>query len=454
MPITIFMTGFYHRFVQPLRSFSEHYIKIFLFTLLAGFVILMSSCEGDPTAIGIKLLPTSDFISVKSTDTMNVRSFTMYSDSIPSDNPSVSYLGYLYDPYFGKSSAEFVSQLRLASTWTAEYFVIDSIKLYLKLLNVVGSVDKPTQLVMSEIAEQIYTDSTYYSSQTVPLTGYSVTCSLPSDLQADTINNIVIDVPVSFGEYITRDTSMLFHSSSKPDFRSYFKGIYFQLVSDESIFLSLSVAPPTTSYSNYFLFYMHDGYGTAITFVFTLDAVSRNAAFNLYVHDYNAAEPAKKIEHINDTSYLDTLSYVQIMNGLYTKVTIPGLKNIKNDPSMDNISVNKARLIFPVFYDQVIYKPSTIASQVYMRYITGSGSKFIIPDYLISPSFFDGKPDTTANVYNVNLAAYVQSYLEDKTNTLKPELELFLSSSSAKNAILKANSSHTPVKFDFTYSKF
>jgi hypothetical protein len=457
MPIMIFMTESYHSFSHLLRSFSEHHIKAFLFSIFTGYIILMSSCEGDPTMIGSKLLPKSDFISVKSTDTLSVRSYTMYSDSIKSDNPSVSYVGYLYDPYFGKTTAEFVSQLRLATTWTAKYFVVDSVKLYLSLMNVKGSVNRNVQLVMSEIAEQIYTDSTYYSSQNVPLTGFSVSCQIPDSLQADTINNIVMNVPVSFGKYLIRDTSMLFHSSSKPDFRSFFKGIYFQLESTEPLLLSLSVAPPSSGYgySNFFYVYMHDANGTALTpFTFVLDAVSRNAAFNRYIHDFNAAEPTKKIEHINDTNYLDTLSYVQIMNGLYAKLTIPGLKGIKDDPSMDGISVNKARLIFPVVYDDVVYKPSTIPSQVYLRYLTSSGSKNIIPDYLISPSFFDGTPDTTANVYKVNLAAYVQAYLDDKNNTLKPEVELFLSASASKNVILKANKSHSPVKFDFTYSKF
>ncbi len=124
---------------------------------------------------------------------------------------------------------------------------------------------------------------------------------------------------------------MLFHHSSKPDFRSYFKGLLFQLTSPEDpVFVSLSIDPPGDygTYANYFVLYMHDINSTTKEFYFIIDAVSRNAAFNLYKHDFNAAEPDKRINHIND-NYTDTLSYVQMMNGLYTKILIPGLEDHK-----------------------------------------------------------------------------------------------------------------------------
>ena len=121
---------------------------------------------------------------------------------------------------------------------------------------------------------------------------------------------------------------------------------------------------------------------------------------------------------------------------------------------MKGIAVNKARIIMPIFYDDDIYTPKTVPSQLYLRYVTTSGSKYIVPDYSISPSFFDGKPDTTNAVYNLNVATFLQGYLEDKTGKLKPELELFMNPASSNNVILKANKSRTPVKFEFTYTRF
>ncbi len=455
------MTGLYHRFTLLISSFTEHYIKTFLIALLAGIAIILASCEGNPTVIGGELLPPSDFVSVFS-DTMSVKAYTMYSDSIPSGNPSTSYLGTLYDPYFGTDTAEFVSQMRLVSNWPKGFAGVDSIRLHLHLLSVTGNVSQPLRLKMSEIAKEIFVDSTYYSSQKVPLTGYSITCDLPSGLRADTINDITIKVSPDFGEYVARDTSMLFHSNTIPDFRSYFRGIYFQLIAQEPVMISLSVEPATDgyAYSNYFNFYMHDKNGAALTpFTFAFDAVSRNAAFNRYIHDFDAAVPGKKIKHINDTNVLDTISYVQKMNGVYTRLVIPGLEDIKNGPDRARISVNKARIIIPVYYDYSLYKPSTIPQQAYMRYLTGTGSKSIVPDYFVSSvstDFYGGTPDTLANVnvYKFNIPTFVQVYLDDKNNVLKPEVEIFLPSASSHNAILKANNSHPRIKFEFTYTKF
>lgn len=455
MPIINFMTRYFHSSIHFLRSFSDHFIKFFLFALLTGTVYLISSCEGDPTNIGGKMLPASDFVNIASTDTMKVRAYTMYSDSVESDNPQYSYLGSFYDPYFGTTTGEFVSQLRLGTSWTYKYFVIDSIKLHLRLLNITGKVNQNIKLKMSEIAEQIYIDSTYYSSQNVPLTGMSWTVDLPDTLQADTINSIYVNIPVNFGTYITRDTSKLFHSNSKPDFRSFFRGIYFQLISADPVFMTLSVSPSSSGYSNYFYFYMHNEVESPISFTFPLDAVTRNAAFNRYIHDFDAAQPGKKMEHINDTNYLDTLTYVQRMNGVYSKVVIPGLAAIKNNPLMKGISVNKARLIFPMVIDGSTYLRTNVPSNLYLKYKASNGTMFLVPDFsLLGSTFFDGTPDTTAGVYKLNIPSFVQNYLEDKTNKLKPELELFLPAPASNNVILKANGSRTPVRFEFTWTKF
>ena len=211
MPIMIFMTKSYHSSL-PGKNFRVQNILNFLVpAVFAGMIFFILSCEDDPAKIGRKILPGSDFVNIHSTDTVTVKSFTMYGDAVESDNPSTSYLGQLYDPYFGTVTAEFVSQIRLGARWDNEYFEIDSIKLYLDFLNVTGAVDKPQYLSFWEIDKQIYTDSTYYSNQYVPLTGFKVADILLPKLKADTINSIEIDIPIAFGDYLTRDTSMLFH---------------------------------------------------------------------------------------------------------------------------------------------------------------------------------------------------------------------------------------------------
>lgn len=456
-PIMIFMTKFYLSNSSIQKYFPGYLLKILLFAVGTASILFIVSCEEDPSTIGKKILPPGDFATVISTDTLTVRSYTMYDDSIPSGNPSHSYMGQVYDPYFGTTSAGFVTQLRLGESWNGVSFVVDSIKLYMTLTDVKGNTQAGHILRLSEIAEQIYTDSVYYSSKAVQLTGYNVPDVFLPELQADTINNLVLSIPVEFGNYLMRDTSMLFHSNAKPDFRSFFKGLYFRINSvGDPVFLTLSLEPQTNYgiYSNYFVIYMHDNVSNPIEYLFILDAVSRNACFNTYEHNFDAADPTKKIQHIND-GFRDTLSYLQCLNGVFTKLELPGLKTIKEDPSFSNIGVNKARFIIPAWYDGSNYRPSTIPAQLYLRYSDNTGKRYLVPDYnKVSAAFFDGSADTTDGVYNFNVASFVQFYLEDTSDKFRPELEIFLPSGSTQNAILKANNNSTPVRFEFTYTRF
>jgi hypothetical protein len=464
MPIMIFMTRLYHSPLDNHRSDSVSIsLKTFSLALMAGIMLFASSCEEDPTGLGRKLLPGSDFVNIRSTDTLTVKSLTFYSDSIQAGNTSTSYLGELFDPYFGKTTAEFVTQIRLGSTWAAAtdtMYAVDSVKLYLRLLNVTGSGTAGNILTLSETDEKIYTTSTYYSSRPVPLTGFSVTNIYLPELDPDTINNIVLDIPVEFGSHLFRADTMLYYNSSVPvkqDFTDFFKGLYFQLFCPEDpVMMSLSLSPPSSysSYSNYFVVYGRDEVDEPITFFFILDAVNKNANYNRYIHQFSEADPDKEITHYND-GYYDTLSYLQNMNGLFTRIDLPGLKAIKDNPAMDDIAINKARLKLPYVLDGDLFSNTSIPSQIYARYLTSTGHKFLIPDYLeVSSSFYDGGPDTLAGVYDINLATLIQRYLDDKADTILPKIEIFLTPLSSSNLILKANDSHFQPKFELTYTKF
>ena len=458
MPIMIFMTRYYPSYIFSGR-FSSVFINYFKFIYLVIFTVLtffVISCEEAPSTIGSEILPESDFVNISSTDTISVFSYTIYEDSIRSDNQTTSFLGSIYDPYFGMTTAEFVTQVRLSREWNEPSYTIDSVKLNLGLLDVKGAAKGIHYLRLSETDEQIYLDSIYYSNKQVPLTGYVVPDIRLPELKPDSVNFIELDLPIGLGHHLTRDTSKLFHSNSEPDFRSFFKGLKFSVISSgDPVFLTLSLVPPQgqSGYSNYFTIFLHDDAGIQSQYYFIMDALSKNARFNLYDHNYNAAADDKKIQHINEV-VKDNLSYIQGLNGVFTKILLPGLEKIKNDPLMSKIAVNKARLIVPVFSDGDLITGLKMPSQLYARYRTNTGAKYYVPDYSPNNNFFDGKIDTTNLVCKFNIASFVQSYLEDTKNIIKPELEIFIATGDTRNVILKANNSSTPVKFEFTYTRF
>jgi hypothetical protein len=457
MPITIFMTKYFHNNIPFCRFNSViNLSKIFSPVVIAAFILFTSSCEEGPTLIGSKILPGGDFVTLGSTDTLSVFSYTRYDSTVQSGNASISYLGSIYDPYFGMTSADFVTQIRLGRRWEAEPYTVDSIKLFLGFLEVKGDVQSEQILKISEIAEFLHVDSTYYSNKPVLLTGYDVAEITLPELQADTINDIELNIPVEFGEYLLRDTSKLFHSNSVPDFRSYFKGLYFRISSSTGpLLLTLQLAPSSSAgyYSNYFVLYYHDELDVQKQYYFILDAVAGNARYNRFEHDFEVADPAKMINHIND-GFRDTLSYLQALNGVYTTFSFPGLETIKQDPSFSGLAVNKAIFTFPIHYDNEIYKASTVPSQILLSYKTRDGLQYVVPDYYISKSFFGGALDSTNNIYKFNVAAFIQSYLEDASDNIVPELNMVLPSGATRNVILKANNTSDRVEFEFTYTKF
>lgn len=464
MPIMSFMTRYYHSSTLSCRSFSVITFKLNLlrvtFFILAVF--LLSSCEEEPTKIGYDLLPESDFVQVRSIDTLSVWSYSLYDEKVRTDNSSLGYLGSTYNPYFGTTTAELVTQVRFKPEWDHRPFTVDSVKLFLKFMTVKGTPGIVHSMRISQITEQIYTDSVYYSTRQVQAdTLNGLVVELPV-VAPDSINAIIKTLPVEFGNILIGDTSMFFYDNKKPDYRSSSKGLFFQILpSADPLLVSLYLEAPDTrsglhtEYHNFFSVYVHDALGNKGEFLFILDANNKNASFMRISHNFDTAEPEKTIQHIND-GYRDTLTYLQYLNGIYTKIVFPGLENIKNDPSFNDIAVNKAALKIPVHFDGIHFKPSTAPFQLLLRYKTSDGNKFFVPDYNLdeTSSYYGGRLDSVANVYNFNIAGFVQKYLDDVESGINPELEVFQAFSSTKSVALKGNESKEPIKFEFIYTKF
>lgn len=412
--------------------------------------------------IGKDILPGNDFVSIITTDTFKILSYTMYDTPVRSEDPVTPFIGTTYDPYLGTTISEFVSQVRLEKQWIAGTYDVDSVKLVLRINSVSGSADVIKQLRITEISNRLYEDSVYYSNAVVDTTDFGISVDI-LPLRIDTINRIEINLPPFFGEYLIRDQEKLFYSTTIDDFRSYFKGVYMRILSTSAtdpllLGLNTSLAKSLGDYSDYFILYMHDREDNSVkySFRFLLDPLKENASFSRIEHDFTTARPDKKITDIINNPVLDTLSYIQGLNGVYTKIIIPGLETIKNDPSRGKTAVNKASLFVPVHYDGENYTSSKIPGSLLLRYVNSSGVKDLLPDYYIDQGsqYFGGGLDTTFNRYKFNISNFIQQYLDDKKGVLKPEIEMFQRSSDTRNVILKANDGKTPVKLEMTLTKF
>lgn len=474
MPIMIFMTRYSDssRYIHGIISAHQLFTRFFSLAIFTLFAFISTSCEKGILKLGTDLLPDEDFVAISSIDTLSIFSYTMYDNVIRSDNPSVSYLGQIHDPVFGTTTADFVTQLRLDAKWTGGgNVIVDSVKLYWHVLSTSGGASIAHTMKFTEISEMIYPDSVYYSDKKPNLsTNTWGNLEIPAGIVGDT--SITVELPIEFGQRIFSDPTQLFYDPGRihfnpayPDFRSYFKGLYIQMdPSSDPLLLSLYLSPPVNgatvhgASTNFIAIFVTDSLGVASEFDLIFDAVAVNAAYNKYSHDYTTASPALSIKHIND-NYKDTLSYLQYLNGVYTKIVLPGLEKLKTDGTLGRVGINKARLTVPVhFTGSSKYISDEVPLQLVLRYKNDEGEKTLVPEYGMSSydqsnQFFDGTLDSVKRVYNFNIPQFVQSYLDGSGDIVKPELEIY-QGAGTRNVVFGANNNKTPVKFEITYTKF
>jgi hypothetical protein len=455
MPIMISMTSYYHN-SNPFRRTSDVLInksKIAILVSLLSAAFFISSCTETPTIIGSGLLPGQDFLNIRSTDKINVFSYTEFIDSVRTNNRTYSYLGGLHDPYFGDMTADFVAQIRLLKKWAGGGpIVVDSVKLFYSIAGAKGTLGTAQELRMYEINEMLIADSNYYSNRD-PHAGNQIASVILPEITKDTILNFEVGLPKQFGEHLM-DTIHLNQEGGADDFRSYFKGIYFTI---REAVKSAKGSRPAVSPLMALTFnagdfdirvYYHNAktYGLYHDFVINVNSVR----YNLYsfLRDATTTDPDKIIKHVGD-GVKDSLSYMQAFNGVYTRLNFPDLAQFKDS---GKVSINRARLEVSVFLDEVLYKSTTVPSIIYLSYRDKDGIRTKLPDIVISPTYFGGSFNGTTTKYSFNIASFVQEYLEGRI--ADPEVEMYLAEGEYKNAILRANTSTLPVKLVLTYTKF
>jgi len=418
---------------------------------------LLYSCDENPTNIGYDLLPGVDFVNMKSTDTIAVESFNLYADSVASSSKSNGYLGGLYDPYFGNTACDFVSQLRITGKWPGGEPVVDSVEIYIPVDGIKGATTgNGEKIVLYEINDQLYTDSVYYSNKTPSIKKLLGSYEIPSTTK-DTVQGFIGRLPTELGVYLLRDTTKLNQEGGANDFRVFFKGLYVTMNNTVPSVPTSDFPPsdikrmiiiPLTSGEFRIRVYYHTT-GSAINRSYDFLINSNSVRYNRYYHDRTTAEPDKEIKHVND-GIKDSASYVQAFYGVYTKISIPGLEYVKD--SLMPVSVNKARISIPVYFDNDIYTETTIPTKLYMSYKGPDGNKYLVPDYYVSSVFFDGSYNTTKKLFYFNIPSFVQQYLEGEIPL--PEVEVYFAEGEYRNLILKANNSATTSRLEFTYTRY
>ena len=310
MLIMNFMTTYYNRVRENGQENGRTFFSIRIFFKLliipAVAIAMLTACEEEPSVIGGGILPGSDFNSLISIDTFSIKSYTGYLDSLRSSQPSYSYLGSYYSPYFGLTKAGFATQMWLYGAWPGASVSWDSLIFSIRISGVIGATPDYQTVNIWEVDEYMHQDSTYYTTRDVPLKQLLGTFTLDGISDMDTV--LSFHMPRLFIDELMRDTTMIYLKEDTVDFRDYFNGLYFEFPQAQNYHMAqVNLTGGGTGLTLYYT----DTASIKRSFIFLFN--TKAAYYNTFRHDFDAADPEKKIKYINQ-EIEDTVSYVQGFN--------------------------------------------------------------------------------------------------------------------------------------------
>ena len=200
----IFMTSFYRTKKNNDRNSPATGLLNIILPLFTLLTVVFSSCEQDPTKIGIDLLPDEDFVDIYSTDTLSIKAYTMFDEQSISADSTRMFAGGINDAYFGTTTCDFVTQLRLVTPWPHQDFTIDSVKLQFELSDVSGDTTAVHYIRLYETGTLLTDTTDYYSNQDPDTIKFLGEYPMPVLVEDSTYS---VTMPLWVGEYLLRDTT-------------------------------------------------------------------------------------------------------------------------------------------------------------------------------------------------------------------------------------------------------
>lgn len=418
------------------------------FLLLVISLSLFQSCK-DPDEAGLNVLPPGDELGTERTDTTTISTITITDDSLRSDELSVQLIGSINDPDFGVSNASVYTQVNLEGTPVfTNGPVADSLVLSLVYTGYYGDTTAMQTFNVFRLTEDISFDSSYYSSRNF---AYDPTIRGSVQFQPQPRTRVVVgsdtvaaQIRIPLDRSIGDSILSLYgrtELSSNADFLRYFKGLYIQPVQTT---LQNSGAISYFSFvSSKLILYFHDSIATGKKYEFSL----AGGRVNHFEHDRSGSTVGTQLI---DTTYSDSLNFIQSMCGVKTRISFP---YIKNYISTQRIIINRAELSINI-------KPGSGSAQYGVPFTTllltrNEFGVFSFPiDYFESAGYFGGTINTAGNNYTFNITRQLQRYLDGTATNSDFDLIISGSGVSANRLIVgSGNNPVYPMKLTLYYTK-
>jgi hypothetical protein len=413
-------------------------LKSFTLLFLLGSLIFLSSCEEEPDLIGLAKLQ-NEKLGVVFSDTSSIIAYSVYDDSLRTDNYSACLLGTFNDPVFGTTSASIFTQLRLSnlSPSFGTSPTLDSLVLYLPYS---GSYQAETmgdlQVKVYEVDQKMYIDSVYYSDRLLsykPNLLADLTFT-PKPKDSVTINGVKYPPMLQIKLNSTLGNALLASNSTNllnnDNFTDFFRGLFIKampLSTTQENKGSILYFNLLSSYANMSLYYKknsNDTISNKFNFVIN-DKCAKYTNFNHYGYIGSGGTLAAKdtlkkqigaVGYVKDTTLGQKKLYLQSMGGVKVNFKFTYLRDlIKNQ----KIVINEAVLVIK---NDDIDDKNTPPSLLTVLKKLASGKTEFLPDIYEGAAFFGGSYNSTTKEYRMRITRYFQ----DMLNTTTPDYGLVM----------------------------
>jgi hypothetical protein len=388
-------------------------------TRLIGILIILAlfSCKKDPYELGIDLLPPSDTLNVRTTDTCTVEAFSVLQDSARTDETSTFIFGSMMDPVFGVTTSSFYSQMLLESEETnfGTNPVLDSVVLMLFYTGYTGDTLTRQNVKVYEISQSLSYDSLYYSNQHV-----SVYPTLLADQDfTPRVKDSVLVYGVKSAPHLRINLNKLTNYlgnkilyapaealASNIAFLKFMKGLYVTAspVNNQGALLNFSISSGVSR----MVLYFHDGD----------DPENDSLNYNIVLNDYcarfthfdhngylNASQDLKRQILNHDSAQGANQVFLQGMGGVKVKLKFPFMKNFSQGKI---IAMNDAILEIQNLESDTIYPPPASLAMVRQDSIGRIG--FLV-DQNEGSAYFGGTYNETTRSYFFRITQHLQKVL-------------------------------------------
>lgn len=437
------------------------YLRYFTLISLLSFAIF--SCTKEITPIGKGLVDPLDLLSMGYTDSVKIVAYSIPDDSIYTHNLTVNntqyiQVGSMYDPVFGKTTANFYSQVLLseANTTFGTNPVFDSAFLYLPYYKAYGDTLSNMTLRVYNLSENIVDSINSFSYSTVSYDPDPIGQITFQPRPHDSVyfNGIkqaaTLRIPISkkFGDAILSITDTAYLNSNT-GFIQKIKGIC--IISEPQNTVGKGAIVSFKMPVDYFKLQLnyHNAGDTAKAYI--LNIAPTGSKFQNYNH-YGHAEaiPMLRQQLQGDTTLGQQYLFAQGLGGIKIKIRFPYLSKWADK---GKIVINDAQLILGNASVSTMFPNPPYLD---LRGIgeNGSTSPLTIVDENEGSGYFDGSYDKTTNTYRFRISRYIQKILSGTIRDNGFHLIVPASTINGARLILNGTSSPQPdLKLYIRYTK-